>query len=213
MTNRWESRTEPESGQGRLYWHILFRDQPRVAATASIGQEKLRDFHGLHFTPQEWLHITMLVPGLASEFTSTKIDNMVTHAGQMLSDFPSIQITLSRIFYHPEAIILSVEPNHALDSLRKAVWQATTLATGTSEESECQPWIPHITLAYSTEDQPASPIINALGRDLPECKAMVNSICLVDQEGAERLWNWRVLAEVPLGISLHPRSENHRKVR
>jgi len=114
MTNRWESRTEPEPGQGRLYWHILFRDQPQVAGIASIGQEKLGGFHGLHFTPREWLHITTLVPGLADEFTPSKVESMIAHARQLLSEFPAIQVTLGRVFYHPEAIILSVEPTTLL---------------------------------------------------------------------------------------------------
>jgi 2'-5' RNA ligase len=212
MTNRWESRAEPEAGQGRLYWHILFRDQPQVAALASIGQEKLSGFHGLHFTPREWLHITTFVPGLADEFTSTQVENMVAHARRFLWEFPPIQITLGKVFYHSEAIILGIEPNHALDSLRQAVWQATNLVTGGSEELKCHPWIPHITMAYSTADQPASPIINALGRELPVCKATVDSICLVDQQGAERLWNWRILAEIPFGAPGPRRREEHREV-
>jgi 2'-5' RNA ligase len=201
MTNRWESRAEPESGQGRLYWHILFKNQPQVAAIASIGQEKLAGLHGLHFTPQEWLHITTLVPGLADQFTSSQVESMITHARRLLSRFPSFQITLGKVFYHPEAIVLSVQPNDALYSLRKAVWQATKLVTDTGEKLDCRSWIPHITLAYSTANQPASPIIDALGRELPASKATVDSICLVNQAGAERQWNWQILAEIPFRIS------------
>jgi 2'-5' RNA ligase len=122
---------------------------------------------------------------------------MITYARRLLSEFPSFQITLGKVFYHPEAIVLSVEPNHALYSLRKAIWQATRMITGAGEELDCRPWIPHITLAYSTVNQPASPIIDALGRELPACKATVDSICLVNQAGAERQWNWRILAEIP----------------
>lgn len=199
MTNRWESRAEPKPAQGRLYWHILFRNQPQVAALASMGQEKLAGLHGLHFTPREWLHITTMVPGLAEQFTSSQIENMIDRARRLLSHFPSIQITLGKVFYHPEAIVLSVEPSHPLYSLRKKIWQATSLGTSTGEELDCRLWVPHITLAYSIANQPASPIIDALGRELPACKATVDSICLVNQAGAERQWNWRILAEIPFG--------------
>jgi 2'-5' RNA ligase len=201
MTDRWRSRAEPEPGQGQLYWHILFRDQPQVAALSSIGQDKLAGFHGLHFTPQEWLHITTLAPDVADEFTPSDIENMVTHARQSLSDFPSFQITLGKVFYHPEAIVFGIEPNYTLDSLRRKIWQATTTATGRNEELEYRPWIPHVTLAYSTADQSASPIISALGRELPTCECTINSIYLVDQEGPERLWNWRILAEIEFETS------------
>jgi 2'-5' RNA ligase len=136
MTNRWESRDEPKAGEGRLYWHILFRDQPQVATLASIGQEKLAGLHGLHFTPQQWLHITTLVPGLADEFTSNNIEDMVTRARRLLSEFAPIRITLGRVFYHPEGIILGVGPSRALDSLRKAIWQATSAVKDGSEKLE-----------------------------------------------------------------------------
>ena len=201
MTNRWESRAEPASGQGRLYWHILFKNQPQVATIASIGQEKLAGLHGLHFTPQQWLHITTAVPGLADQFTPGQVESMIRNARRLLSEFPPLQITLGKVFYHPEAIVLSVEPNDALNSLRKTISQATKLITGADEELDCRPWTPHITLAYSTANQPASPIIDALGRELPACKVTVDSICLVDQAGAERQWNWRILAEIPFRTS------------
>jgi 2'-5' RNA ligase len=168
-----------------------------VAALAAIGQEKLTGIQGLHFTPQEWLHVTTFVPGLAEEFTSSNIEAMITHARRLLSENPSIEITLSKILYHPEAITVGAGPAGALDPLRKAIWQATIATTGRNEK--LGPWIPHITLAYSTTDQPASPIINALGRELPACDVTINSVCLVEQQGAERLWNWRILAEIQFG--------------
>jgi 2'-5' RNA ligase len=207
MTNRWEFRTEPEPGQGWLYWHILFRDQPQVAALASIGQERLASVQGLHFTPREWLHITTLVPGLAENFTSSEIDDMIAYARRMLSGCPPIQITLGRVLYHPEAITLGVKPDGALDPLRKVIWQATSAVIGGNKELQHQPWIPHITLAYSTAHQPAGHIIDALGRELPACKAVINSICLVVQEGAECLWNWCILDEVRFGVSSPQRNQ------
>ena len=60
-------------------------------------------------------------------------------------------------------------------------------------------WIPHVTVAYSTEDQPADPIIAALGRELPECPVMIDAIHLVAQHGPERAWNWQSLARITLG--------------
>jgi hypothetical protein len=60
-------------------------------------------------------------------------------------------------------------------------------------------WTPHITLAYSTAVQPTGPIIDALGRELPECKITVGSVSLVAQRGAERQWDWHPIAEVRFG--------------
>ena len=32
--DRWDNRAEPDSGKGVIYWHVMFRDNPAVRATA-----------------------------------------------------------------------------------------------------------------------------------------------------------------------------------
>jgi 2'-5' RNA ligase len=198
MVNRWESRAEPQAGQGRLYWHILFRDDPPVQALASVAQERLAPFAGLHFTPRQWLHITTLVVGLTEDFTATETSQMVAFARKLLADISPIVISFAKVLYHSEAIALGVQPDGALDQVRNAVWQATHKAIGEGRITDDQPWAPHVTVAYSTSVQSANPIIGALGRELPKCEAIVSSVNLVIQQGAERLWDWCRVAEVPL---------------
>jgi 2'-5' RNA ligase len=65
--------------------------------------------------------------------------------------------------------------------------------------AESTPWVPHVTLAYSTAIQPAGPLIAALGNELPPCEVTVDSINLIAQNGPERLWDWQSIAEVGLG--------------
>ena len=198
MVNRWERREEPKPGHGHLYWHILLGDQLQIQALASIAQKKLARIAGLHFTPHRWLHITTLPLGPFDEFTSDHVAKMASETERLLSGFSSIEITLNKVFYHPEAIGLRVEPDDALSSLRAAVQHATDNSIGSSEATQPQHWVPHVTLAYSTVVQPMSPIITALGHELPVHKAEINSVSLVVQEGPERLWNWRRLIEIPL---------------
>jgi len=69
------------------------------------------------------------------------------------------------------------------------------------QENGHESWVPHVTLAYSTSIQPAAPIIASLGRKLPEHGISVDRVNLIIQEGAERLWNWRSIAEVSLDSS------------
>jgi 2'-5' RNA ligase len=80
-----------------------------------------------------------------------------------------------------------------------AVQAATRTVTGRDGIMEYRPWTPHVTLAYSSAVQPAAPIIDALGRELPPCEVTIRTVDLVVQEGAERLWNWRSIAAVPVG--------------
>jgi 2'-5' RNA ligase len=199
MANRWECRAEPNPGQGKLHWHILFRDHPQVLALASMAQERLTHFSGLHFTPRQWLHMTTLIVGFSEKFTASAINDMITRAHQLLAEIAPAEITLGKIFYHPDGIVLGIQPDDALHPVFEAVQAATRIATGIDGITEHQPWSPHVTLAYSTSVQPASPIIAALGRELPSCQVTINRINLIVQEGAERLWNWRSIAEVPFG--------------
>jgi 2'-5' RNA ligase len=197
MADRWKCRPEPKPGQGKLYWHILFKEHPQVQALASIGQQKLNCFPGLHFTPMPWLHVTTLVVGFIEEFTASEIEEMVGRAHGLFSEIPPITITLGKILYHREAIALGIRPGDALDPVFKAVRAASRVKIPEDESAERAPWTPHVTLAYSNSVQPAPPIIDALGHELPSCDATVSRVNLIVQEGAERLWKWRSIAEVP----------------
>jgi 2'-5' RNA ligase len=199
MADRWKDRPEPGPGQGMLYWHVLLKDFPAVRAIAADAQERLAPFTGLHFTPIQWLHITTFVAGPADEFSVTSTEQMIESATRLLAETSAITISLSSILYHPEAIVLKVQPDNALDPVSAAVQAATRMASGSDETTERQLWSPHVTLAYSTSVQDAGPIIDALGLKLPVCEIVIDRINLVIQEGAERLWNWRSVAEVPFG--------------
>jgi 2'-5' RNA ligase len=197
--DRWESRPDPVPGQEKLYWHILFDDNPQVRALAAVGKERLASFAGLHFTPERWLHITTFVAGLASEVTVAETSDMIEQAEQLLSGVQPIDIALGKVLYHPEAIAIGISPFNALDVVMDAVEKATNSAIRTREPAGRERWIPHVTLAYSTSVQPASPIISALGDELPTCAARVSCIHLIIQEGPERHWKWRSIAKVPFG--------------
>jgi hypothetical protein len=59
-------------------------------------------------------------------------------------------------------------------------------------------WMPHMTLCYSTSQQPAAPVIAALGRELPGCEVTLDKLSLVIQRGPELLWDWRSLGTADL---------------
>ncbi len=204
MVDRWEGRLEPGPGQGRLYWHILFHDQPQVHALASIAQKRLASLPGLHLVPREWLHMTALVVGSDDEITTDDLATMIAEARRMLAKTSPITVTLGSVLYHPQAIMLGAQPREALDPVLHALQTAIRTATGRDGIIEYQPWTPHVTLAYSTADQPAAPIIDALGRELPSCEVTIGAVDLVLQVGAERLWDWRSIAAVRLGSAPAP---------
>ncbi|TDB95763.1 2'-5' RNA ligase family protein [Actinomadura sp. 7K534] len=199
MINRWQNREEPSPGQGTIYWHILLGDQPEARNAAQTARKRLADFPGLHLPPLEWLHITTLVVGPTNEITTEQQQDMLAAASELLAELPPVDVTLNRIFYHPEAIAAEVQPAGPLKQIRSAIQTATLKAVGREGHTEGPTqWIPHMTLAYSETEQPAEPLISALGRELPTSEFTINAVILVAQQGPERLWDWHLVGRAPL---------------
>lgn len=199
MIDRWRSRSEPGPGQGVAYWHILFGAEPGVRRQAEYVQEKLSRFSGLHMTPLRWLHMTTLVIGPTEGLAPSALDELADRASERASLIEPTSVSLRRLIYHPEAIMVGVDPGPALQPLFEALKGVTREVTGKAGLHQPKTWVPHVTLCYSTTCQPAQPLINALGRELPPCDATVETVSLVVQEGAERRWEWHPVAEVQLG--------------
>ncbi|WP_328855693.1 2'-5' RNA ligase family protein [Microbispora hainanensis] len=201
MADRWGRREMLPSGKGRIYWHVLFRDDPQVRAIASEARRRLAGIGGLDPVPYEWLHLTTLVVGLTDEVTEEQLAALIAEARKRLADVQPVTVTLGRVLYHPEAIALAVRPAEALAPMLDAVRAATRAAVGHDGALDTNPWIPHVTVAYSSAEQPAEPVITALGRHLPDCEVTIDHISLVIQDGPEHLWNWRPIAELPFAIA------------
>lgn len=114
MTNRWARRRDPEPGEQTLYWHVLMRDYPEVGDLAQQARHQLAAFDGLHMTPAACLHMTTLVAGPAERFSEAQRQQMIQTAADQLAAVPPVTVSLSKILYHPEAIIIAVTPGAAL---------------------------------------------------------------------------------------------------
>lgn len=202
MIDRWQDRAEPAPGEGLIYWHMLIGDNPDVAALAWEAQQRLAPFNGLHLTPLAWLHMTVLIAGPSSAIGETQIQQMASIASQLLADVPPPTMTVGKILYHPEAIMLAARPAEALLPVLESARKATrAVIGGPGRAGNKLPWTPHITIAYSTAHQPADPIIEALGQSLPERKVQISNVSLVTQRGPEHHWDWLPEATVGLGTS------------
>ncbi|HEX5407929.1 MAG TPA: 2'-5' RNA ligase family protein [Pseudonocardiaceae bacterium] len=143
-------------------------------------------------TPLKWLHMTTLIAGSTDEINRSQMATMVSEAQDLLCEVDAISVSLEKIFYHPEAIGLLARP---VESLRQifdvalAVTSRTIRQAGLSYAATSL-WNPHMTVSYSTAEQPAEPIIESLGVAIPERQVLVDSLTLVIQWGPERVWNW-----------------------
>jgi 2'-5' RNA ligase len=196
MIDRWARRHDPAPGERTLYWHVLMADQPEVVDLARQAAERLAPFTGFHLTPLDRLHMTTLVVGPADDVTHQQLQQMTQIAAERFGETNPIAARIGKILYHAEAITLAVTPTESLAPIRAAAVAAT-------EELGMTPagrpdWMPHITLCYSTADQAARPIIDALGKQLPQREISVNSLSLVIQDGPERDWNWTTVSTIRL---------------
>ena len=211
LTDRWrDGRGAGEPGPGTLYWHVLLGDDPQLVAVAQTAQSRIAHFPGLHLTPLQWLHLTVLIAGPASQVTDLARNEMLAIARSSLAGIKPISVDFSRVFFHPEAITLLARPAEALAPVREAAERATRAVMGgdSTDDSSCSPlWTPHMTLCYSTSEQPAGPVIAALGQDLPSCRVSVNALSLVVQRDAEWLWAWSAVGAVTLGSDLSGQRE------
>src|SRR5215469_15637497 len=205
LADRWrDGRGAADPGAGTLYWHILLGRNAQLREAARAAQARVAEFTGLHMTPLQWLHLTVLIAGPASQVSAQAMDEMLAIARLSITGIAPITVELSRIIYHPEAIVLAAQPVEALSPIRDAARQATLAVTGHEgvAERSSPTWTPHVTLCYSTSAQPAEPIIAALGKALPDCQVTVDAFDLVIQRGAEWHWNWSPVGTVPLPGSL-----------
>lgn len=200
MRDRWKDRAEAQPGRGTIYWHVLMREYPNVLTAANLAQERLATFSGFHMTPHDWLHMTVLIAGSTDEISPDQMNAMVSTAQRMLSSIKPVRIAFGRILYHPEAIMLGAEPSVALKPMLEAAQKATQMQTGSSGQlnGSLPTWTPHVTVAYSVTEQPAAPIIEAMGKSIPTCEVEIQSMSLVIQWGPERLWNWQPVGTVRL---------------
>jgi 2'-5' RNA ligase len=124
---------------------------------------------------------------------------MTETAADLLVSTPPAAVTLGQVLYHPEAIMLGVTPAETLTAIYNAARSATHQITG-EHAADGQPtrWRPHITLCYSTSRQPARPLIDALGTQLPKCEINIGALSLVIQHGPERAWDWSTVSTIRL---------------
>jgi 2'-5' RNA ligase len=205
MRDRWLDRAEPAPGEGTVYWHVLMRNYPTVVAAARDAQELLSHFSGFHATPHKWLHMTTLLVGSTSEVVEADRARMLQVARRNLETVAPAAVSVSKILYHPEAIMLGVEPVEALQPIHEAVRDAASSVLGHPGSNEQQKsWTPHVTIMYSTAEQVAEPIITALGRTVPVRQATIDAVSLVVQWGPERQWDWEPVATIQLGSGRRP---------
>ena len=195
MANHWWQRPGRFPGRILYQWHLAFHEQPEVVEMVRAAQARLDGQPGLDMVELHLLHLTTLIVGFADEIRENTVSKIVSDARERLVSVAPIPVTFGKVGYHPQAVFLIVEPLGALNPILDAV-RAATVAVGCEGHTDTDPWVPHVTVAYSYSDGPAAPIIEALGHSLPRTDITIKSISLVSQTQVGRSWQWQPVAEV-----------------
>lgn len=205
FSNRWGSGRADRSYDDSACWHLLLGEHPEVRAAAAEARRRLAPFSGLHMTPEQWLHATILPLGPVQAITPDDMADNLARAKKELARASPVTVTFGHVFYHPEAIALTIAPTDGLSRVFESVRAAAREGTGAADAEapgppapRMAPWSPHMTLCYSTGEQLAAPVIAALGKSVPSDPVTVDTLSLVVQNGPERHWDWQVIGTVPL---------------
>jgi 2'-5' RNA ligase len=201
FTDRRQPRPGASNFDDSVCWHLLLGDVESAQAIASEGQRRLAGFTGLHMTPLRWLHATVLLAGHAADLTQADLDRMLSAARLKLNGTEPQTVTLGRVIYHSEGIVLPMSPAAILAPVFEAAQAATLEVTGKPgiTSTDGPSWVPHVTLCYSVSQQPAAPVIAALGKKLPSCEVTIGKLSLVSQRGPALSWDWRPIGTIHLG--------------
>lgn len=145
--------------------------------------------------------MTVYVPGPTDEIGSEYLRALLTRAQETVNGIQPVPVTTRQVLYHPEAIMLAIEPVDQLRSVARSVAKATQEVVGPQRGAleQIGSWVPHVTVAYSTAAQDPAPIVNAVGTSVRSRTALIERISLVNQWGPERDWDWEVVGEIRLG--------------
>jgi 2'-5' RNA ligase len=201
FTDRRQPRPGAPDFDDSVCWHLLLGNAEPAQAIAREGQRRLAGFPGLHMTPLRWLHATVLLAGRAADLTQADLDQMLKVARLKLNGAAPQTVVLGRVIYHSEGIVLPMSPAGVLAPIFEAAQAATLEATAKPgiTSTDGPSWVPHVTLCYSVSQQPAAPVIAALGKTLPAHQITIDKLSLVIQRGPALSWDWRTVGAIHLG--------------
>lgn len=206
LRNHWWWRPGWREGRHFYACHVSFNNQPDLHRLIDRYQDVLRTFTGLDPIPRRWLHLTMQGIGFTDEVTHAELDSVIMAITMRLAGTPIPVVSFHRPVTRPEAIYLPAQPTKPLATVRAKIRSAIadTLGPGRVPEQREQlaGFRPHVSLAYSNQDQPAAPIATALTEVTadPVTVTITHASLLVFHRD-RRMYEWTHERQIPIGHS------------
>lgn len=203
MRDHWWWR--PGWGTGRRFytWHLTFDDQPKLHRLVQTYQNRLSGFPALRPVPTEWLHLTIQGLGFTDEVADEEVTAVVAAARERLADLSPLVLTFGPAVVFAEAIVLPPTPAEDVSRVRTTLRAAIADVRGDDNVPESAGgYRPHVSLAYSTAEQPAEPIVGVLEATAVDAVTItVDKASLIVLGRDEGMYRWRTVDSVALTSS------------
>jgi hypothetical protein len=203
LRNHWWWRPGWAIGRRFYTWHLTFDGEHELYELVRAYQRQLAQVPGLDLIPLQWLHLTMQGLGFTHDITPRDADRIVAAAALHLGQLRPTRLTFQCATVRPEAIALPPEPPTPVQAIRDAIRAGIGDVWGVSNVPEqADGFQPHLSLAYSNDDQPAAPIIDIIERvtNTP-VTITIDRAALIVLNRDQHVYRWTTYATVPIGNS------------
>ncbi|MFF5130198.1 2'-5' RNA ligase family protein [Streptomyces syringium] len=199
MAGHWWWRPGWRPGRRFYTWHFTFQESSDVHRLAGEYRQSLATVAGLDLVPDRWLHLTMQGLGFVDEVSEQDTKAIVDAAAARLSRVPAFELSMGRPEITPEAIRWEASPGEPPRTVRAEIRAAIGEVWTAVPEPE-DGFAPHVSIAYSNAEGPASLVAAALARvEAEPATARLESVELIVLNRDHRMYEWERFARVPLG--------------
>ena len=200
LRDHWWWRPGWQIGTRFYTWHLTFDGRAGLHQLVAQYQSALAGIAGLDLIPHRWLHVTMQGVGHVDQVDDHQIDRLVAAVRARLADLDPVLIRFHRPVVRPEAIALPALPASEVNRLRDAIRAALAEVLGAANVPESSlGYQPHLSLAYSSGEQPAAPVIAALDTvSAQPVELEVTEASLIVQHRDDKMYEWATRARAPI---------------
>ncbi len=198
LRDHWWWRPGWKVGTRFYTWHLTFGDAPELHGLVAAYQDALSGIAGLDPVPREWLHLTMQGVGHVEEVGRETIEGIVEGVRGRLAELPAVRVEFQRLVIGAEALVLPALPSGAVEQIRTAIRAA--MAEWIAVPEKADGFRPHVTVAYSSSERSAAEVVAALWAvSVAAVSCSISSASLIELHRDRRMYEWRTIAELPVG--------------
>ncbi|MFH0243868.1 2'-5' RNA ligase family protein [Streptomyces sp. HK10] len=199
VADHWWWRPGWRPGRHFCTWHFTFRTATEVHRLADVCRRGLAEVAGLDLVPDRWLHLTVQGLGFVDEVPEQDARAIADATRRRLTGVAPFDLPLHQPEITPEAIRWEAEPSGSPTAVRAAV-RAAIADIRDDVPEPADGFAPHVTIAYSNSDGPASPVARALDAvDAEPATARIEQVDLIVLGRDNRMYEWEDFAAVRLG--------------